>query len=91
MNKKRCLLIKDSFSNDAYLYERFGSGPQKFIAKLNDLETIAKKIDLTKAQAFELLLELIRKRAEKTKKPDIKERMELILFDPYLYFGIDGI
>lgn len=86
--KNRRLIIKSSFSEDSYLYERFGSGPQRFIAKLNDLNTIAKKLEVTREEAFNLVLDLVRKRAERTTKLDVKEKMELILFDPCLYFEV---
>ena len=83
---KRRLIIKSSYSEDPYLYERIGSGPQRFVAKLSDLDTIAKKLGLTRKEAFNVVLDLVRKRAERTTKLDVREKMELILFDPYLFF-----
>ena len=85
MGGRRRLIIKLSYS-EPYLYERYGSGPQRFVAKLCDLDTIAIKLGLTREEARDIVLNLVRKRAERTAKPDIKERMELILFDPFLFF-----
>ena len=83
--KNRRLLIKLSYS-EPYLYERVGSGPQRFVAKLSDLDTIAKKLGLTREETLNIVLDLVRKRAERTTKLDVREKMELILFEPYLFF-----
>lgn len=85
--KTRKLMIKFSYSEDSYLYERTEDGSQRFLAKLNDLITISNKLNITQKEAFELILDLVKKRKERTSKPLMREKMELILFDPYLYFG----
>ena len=83
--KNRRFIIKLSYS-EPYLYERVGSGPQRFVAKLSDLDTIAKKLGKTREETLNIVLDLVRKRAERTTKSDVKEKMELILFEPYLFF-----
>jgi len=89
---KRRFIIKFSYAEDSYLYERTGSGPQHFVAKLSDLNTIAIKLGITRKEAYNLVMDLVKKRFERTTKPDMKEKMELILFDPFLYFnGMEGL
>ena len=83
--KNRRLIIKLSYS-EPYLYERVGSEPQRFVAKLSDLDTISKKFGKTREETLNILLDLVKRRAERTTKVDVKEKMELILFEPHLFF-----
>jgi len=83
------LIIKMPYSTP-YLYMRKGSGPQTYIAKLNEIDIIAKKLNVSEKEAFEIVLNLVKKRLEKTKKDTVREILEIILFDPYAYFGYEG-
>lgn len=73
----------------AYLYRSEGPRKQRnhaYIGRLNDIESISQKLSITKEEAINRILELAKKRLEKTKKAPTRELMELILFDPACYF-----
>jgi len=86
MKKGIRLIIKIPYSTP-YLYVRYRSGPQIYIAKLNEIDVIAKRFDLSRQETFDLLLELVKRRLEKTQVSAVRETLESILFDPSSYFS----
>jgi len=71
-----------------YLYARHKSGPQKFIAKLQDLDKIAMEMGLSREDALKKILKLLEERKKRTSKIIIKDIIELILFDPSTLFDL---
>ena len=86
--EKSKLIIVVTYSDNAYLYKLEGSTKHVFLARLNDLDAISKKLDISKNEAFDLLLKLVRERRERTIKHSVRELMDLILSNPELYFGL---
>jgi len=85
MKEERGLLIKVPY-DIPYVYKRRGSGPQTYIAKLSELDVIAERLHLSKEEALELLLNLIKKRLKKTRVNAVQQTLEAILSDPASYF-----
>ena len=79
------LIVVVSFGH-AYLFMQ-EKGKHTYIAKLNDLATIAEKMSLPQNEAKTLVLNLVSQRSQKTRYAATKELMELILFDPDFYFS----
>jgi len=73
-----------------YLYMSVGSGPQTYVAKLSQIGIIAEKLNISKDETLEILLDLVKKRLEKTQKEGVRETLRSILFDPYAYFEYEG-
>ena len=61
-------------------------GKDKYVAKLNELDKISKFLKLDEEATVKFLLDLIQKRINHSKRSNIRETLNLILFDPYAYF-----
>lgn len=85
--KKSKLMIIVTYSDKAYLFRREGRTKHVYLAKLSDVDLISQKLGIPKNETLDLLLQLVKERRKRTTKRDIKDLMELILFDPELYFG----
>lgn len=79
-SKDITLIIKIPYTIP-YLYMRKGSGPQRYVAKLNETDIIANKLQLSKSETLDLLIDLIRQRLKRTRKDSVKKVLETILFD----------
>lgn len=86
---KKKYIIKIPFEDfKIYLYAREKSGPQKFVAKLQDLDKIAMEMGLSREEALKIILKLLEERKKRTSKIVIKDIIELILFDPSTLFDL---
>lgn len=74
-----------------YLYRREGKkcegNKHVYIGRLNDLKPVCEELGISREEAINFILELIKQRLKRTKKEPSKQLMEIILFDPELYFS----
>lgn len=87
--EKSKLMIVVPYSDRAYLFKREAkTNKHLYIARLDELDVISRELQLPKNEALKLMLELVTERLQRTRKRNVKELMELILFDPSLYFNL---
>jgi hypothetical protein len=84
----RKYIIKVLYGSKAYLFTK-KEGKQVYIARLDDLNTISEEMGKPKEEVLEIVLDLVRSRRANTKRNEVRELMDVILFDPYLYFGLE--
>ena len=70
-----------------YLYKRNEYGKQVYVAKIYELKIISKEWNMPLNETIEIILSLLRGRQKRTSKEAIKKIIDLILFDPSVYFS----